>query len=471
MEITRRNFVQFLVGGAAGIHMTPLPWKLMDDIAIWTQNWPWVPVPTRGGFSHEKTVCSLCPGGCGIEVRKVDERAVKIEGRTDFPVNPGGICPLGAGGLQLLYDETIRFTSPMKRVGPRGAGVFANITWKEALDTVAERISDLRKNGRPEALAAVDGNRRWSTTSQLIQRLLEAAGSSNYMRTPTIEDTYALTNLLMQGVESPMAYDMENSDFILSFGCGLIEGWGAPGRVIYAWGRWRGDPGQKEPKIVQVESRASNTASKADAWVAPRPGTDGALALGIAYVLITEGLVDASFLSNHTHGYHHWTGPDGKERKGFKSMVLEKYSPGAVEEITGVKADRIVSLGREFGRARSPLALYGKGKGDLNGSVLECMAVQSLNALKGNINKPGGAIVQDVLPLKPWPPVEPDRVAAAGLRKGRLDGAGRSGAPFTDSLPVDFAEAVLAGDESEVDTFLVFASNPAYNLPDGGAFL
>ena len=96
MEINRRHFIALLAGGAAGINLTPLPWKLTDDIAIWTQNWPWVPVPPKGEFSHVKSVCRLCPGGCGITVRKVDGRAVKIEGRTDYPVNPGGICPLGA---------------------------------------------------------------------------------------------------------------------------------------------------------------------------------------------------------------------------------------------------------------------------------------------------------------------------------------------------------------------------------------
>ncbi len=77
MEINRRHFIALLVGGAAGINATPLPWKFTDDIAIWTQNWPWVPVPPTGEFSHVKSVCTLCPGGCGIESRKVDDRAVK----------------------------------------------------------------------------------------------------------------------------------------------------------------------------------------------------------------------------------------------------------------------------------------------------------------------------------------------------------------------------------------------------------
>ncbi|MCF8061424.1 MAG: molybdopterin-dependent oxidoreductase [Deltaproteobacteria bacterium] len=472
MEINRRNFIQLLAGGAAGIHMTPLPWKLMDDIAIWTQNnWPWVPKPEKGRFDHEKSVCTLCPGGCGIEVRKVGDRAVKIEGRTDYPVNPGGICPLGAGGLQLLYDETIRFTSPMKRVGPRGAGQFTAISWSEALATLAERIGMLRKEGRPEALAAVDGNRRGNAEGTLIRRLLESVGSPNYFRMPSIEDTYTTANLLMQGNPGPMAYDLENADYILSVGPALIEGWGAPGRVIAAWGRWHESSNGNGPKVVQVESRASNTASKSDGWVAPRPGTEAALALGLAHVMIREKLVDLSFLSNYTHGFEDWTDEEGRNRKGFRSMVLDGYAPAEVEGITGVSADRIVAIGREFGKAKSPLALYGKGKGNLNGSLLECMAVQSLNALKGNINKPGGAVVQEGLPVASWADVSPDAVAARGLETGRLNGSGSPRLPLSESLVENLSRAVLESNGTPpVDTLLVFAANPVYTLPDGGAF-
>jgi anaerobic selenocysteine-containing dehydrogenase len=225
MELNRRNFILSLVGGAVGTQLTPLPWKLTDDIAIWTQNWPWVPVPEVGKFTHTRSVCNLCPGGCGIEVRKVDKRAVKIEGRTDYPVNPGGICPLGMGGLQLLYNESIRHTGPMIRVGPRGSGIFKDITWNEAINILAGRIFDLRKKGNPEAVVAVDGNRAESTMAVTIERLLQAIGSPNYVRIPSMEDTYRMANSLMMGNDCPMAYDLENADYILSFGSGLLDGW------------------------------------------------------------------------------------------------------------------------------------------------------------------------------------------------------------------------------------------------------
>lgn len=471
IAFNRRNFIKLIIGGAAGIHITPLPWKLMDDSAIWTQNWPWMPVPETGEFNHVKSVCTLCPGGCGIEVRKVDDRPVKIEGRTDYPVNPGGLCPLGVGGLQLLYNENARFTGPMKRVGPRGSGEYVSISWGEALNELSERIKGLRKEGRPDSLAAVDGNPSRSSMSLLIQRFLEAVGSPNYLRIPNVEDTYALVNRLMQGNQGPMAYDLENAGFVLSFGCGLIEGWGAPGRMINAWRLWRSGPPTKWVKIVQVEARASNTASKADEWIAPLPGTEAALALGLAHVMIKEGLYDKSFVKDHCFGFEDWTDDDGKSRKGFKSLVLEKYSPRDVAEITGLDANLIISLANVFARADKPIALFGKGKGYMNGSLFEFMAIHSLNALAGNINKPGGVLVHDPLPLSAWAEVKRDAFANAGLKKPRLDGAGSANYPFTTSHITNFSKAVGKAGEAGVDTLLVFASNPAHNLPDGGAFM
>jgi anaerobic selenocysteine-containing dehydrogenase len=471
MELNRRNFIKFVVGGVAGLQVTPLPWKLTDDIAIWTQNWPWVPVPPRGAFSNVKSVCLLCPGGCGIEVRKVDQRAVKIEGRTDYPVNPGGICPIGMGGLQLLYDEDIRFTGPMKRVGPRGAGKFADISWEEAFEILSGKISDLRGKGKPEAIAAIDGNPIYSTLSLLIQRFLLAIGSPNYERIPCAEDTYETMSVLMQGQKHPMGFDLENADFVLSFGAGMIEGWGSPGRMINAWEVLKEGSRKGKTKVVQVESRSSTTASKADQWVAIKPGTEAALALGIAHVLIKERLYDLEFINNHSFGFSDWTGNDGQSHMGFRTLVMNKYGPARVAQITGLAESEIVSLARGFGKAKAPLAIFGKGKGDLNGDLYGFMSIHSLNALSGSINKPGGVLLQQPAPLSPLPSFEMDQIASEGHRRPRLDRAGSASFPFSESLINNFAQAIAKSETSPIDLLMVFSSNPAFTLPDGGAFL
>ncbi|MCK5205027.1 MAG: hypothetical protein KAR15_14190 [Desulfobacterales bacterium] len=106
MKVDRRSFLAFVLGGAAGTALSPLPWKVTDDFAIWSQNWPWTPVPERGEISTVNSACTLCPGGCGISVRKAGERVIKIEGLKGHPVNDGGLCILGLAGAQLLYGPT-----------------------------------------------------------------------------------------------------------------------------------------------------------------------------------------------------------------------------------------------------------------------------------------------------------------------------------------------------------------------------
>jgi len=465
MKLNRRNFILSLAGGLIGINFTPLPWKLMDDVSIWTQNWPWVPVPERGRFHYEKTICTLCPGGCGIKVRKVDgingDRAVKIEGRTDYPINPLGICPVGMGGLQLLYDESLRFTGPMKRGGMRGSGEFVNISWKEGISLLAKKINELRAKGKPESIVAIDGNRKGSTCSLLIEHLIKAIGSPNYIRISNMEDTYEIACKLMAGKSSPVSFDLENSDYILSFGSALIDGWGSPGRIINAWSMWHDYSLKERPKIVQIEPRSSDTASKATEWVAIRPGTEAAFALGIAHVIVKQGLYNKRFVENCCFGFKDWLGSDGQIHTGFKNILLKRYSPDKVSSITGVPKEKIISLAKEFAKAKRPVAIFGKDKGELPGSVFEYMAIMALNALVGSINRIGGLLIQDGLPLKDLDEPVLDSISRRGLRKNRLDGAGTEEAPFTHSI----AEAISERAE-EIELLMIFSSNPLYTLPN-----
>lgn len=469
MEFSRRNFIKFIAGGAAGTMLSPLPWKLIDDIAIWTQNWSWVPVPAKGRFSTVDTVCTLCPGGCGIEVKKIGERVVKIHGRTGFPVNNGAICPVGAAGQQVLYNEGIRWQTPMKRVGSRGSKQWKEISWSRAIEEIASNITSLRAKKTPERLAAIDGNFSRSTMALLIERFVNAIGSPNYLAMPTEEDTYSMAFRVMQGSKGPVAFDLENADFILSFGCGLLDGWGAPGRMSNAWAYWSADKHAK-PFIAQVEPRLSNSASKANIWLAPYPGTEAALALGIAYVIIKEGLYDKEFVEEHAFGFYDWVDEDGNKHKGFSDIIKEKYTPQAVEKITGIRAGQVINLAEKFASASRPIAVAGRGKGALPGSLYDFMSVHSLNALVGRVNKKGGVFVADDLPLAKWPDITYDAVGGDGAGKERIDKAGGDKYPFTNTLINKFAQAVNDG-SSAVETLFIFSSNPAYNIPDNKDFI
>ena len=451
MKLSRRCFLSFVVGGAAGTALSPLPWKLMDDSSIWSQNWSWTPVPPDGAASYTQTTCTLCRGGCGIAVRKIDDRAVKIEGTAGYPVNDGGICMLGLSGLQMLYGPT-RVKAPMKRVGERGAGKWKTITWEQAVEEVSEKLAAIRKGGKPQSVACL-ASREDGTVPKLLARLMTAYGSPNFMCLGSAEDAYRAVMNMTQGATGAAGVDVENADFIVSFGCAILDGYGSPVRMIQANSRWK----EKKAVLVQVEPRLSNTAAKSDQWLAVKPGSEADLALSMAYVIIAKGLYNRSFIDNYCEGF-----------EAFAKMVEEKYAPDAVAGRIGVGADTIVELARRFAKADKPLALYGRGKGQVPGSLKEALAVHALNALVGNINRAGGVYAIPAFDYINWPEIAADGIAEEGLKHLRIDGAGTD--PYSQSrhLPHRFFEAVNEGGQT-VEALLVAGTNPCHELPDADA--
>ena len=148
MKLDRRAFVKLIAGGVGGTLLSPLPWKMADDTAIWSQNWFWRPSPERGGATTVNTVCQLCSGGCGVRVRLIEEkRAVNIDGNPTHPVNQGGICPLGAAGLQYLYGPS-RIETPLQQTGKRGdLETMKAISWDEALEILAIKLRGMSVTG------------------------------------------------------------------------------------------------------------------------------------------------------------------------------------------------------------------------------------------------------------------------------------------------------------------------------------
>lgn len=466
MKIDRRSFLTYttaaVLGGAAGSMLTPAPWKLMDDTAIWTQNWPWTPVPEDGEVTYEQSVCTLCPGGCGITVRLVNGRPVKIKGSEDYPTNKGSLCPMGISGLQYLYGPS-RVTSPLKREGKRGEGKWKKVSWEEALAAVSKKLAELRDNGRPQSVACITGSEQ-GTIPNLISRFMTAYGSPNYIRAATAQDAIEQAIYLAQGKQGTPVFDIENADFVLSFGSGILDGWGSPGRMFNLYGSQK-----PAKKIIQIEPRLSDTAAKATQWIGINPGTEGALALGLAHVIIKESLYDKNFVENFAFGFDDWTDENGKTFDGFATMVKD-FAPDKVSEITGIDKAEIVSLARKFARASKPIAINGRGQGDVPGSIDESLAVQSLNALTGNINKPGGISAIPDANYAKWPEVNIDKIASKGMQQPRIDGAGSEQFPNTRYLLNRLPGIInAANDDSPVQALLVTDANPMYTLPDTAA--
>jgi anaerobic selenocysteine-containing dehydrogenase len=446
MKVDRRSFLSFVIGGAAGTALTPLPWKLTDDLSIWSQNWPWTPIPPSGETTYVASTCTLCPGACGISVRKVDDRVVKIEGLGGHPVNDGGICPLGLSGPQLLYSPT-RVRTPLKKVN----GGWQEISWDKAIQEIAVQLKELREKGQPQSVVWVSDTDR-GTVAELSKRFLTVYGSPNFIRTPSIQDSYELALYLTQGQRAMAGFDLANATYVLSFGSGIIEGWGTPPHLFRAKSAMQ----QRGGKISQLEGRLSKTAAKADQFIPIKPGTEGALALGLIHVILKEGIYRKDVVQNQSVG-----------SDALKRLAGDDFAPEAVSKATGVDAKTIVDLAKAFAGAKKPLAICGRGNGrQESGNAQEFLAVHFLNALVGSINTAGGVIAVPEPDYIEWPEPEMDAVASNGMQQARMDGAGGKDFPLSRYLLNRLPEMLSAGSTSPVQALFVNSANPAYNLLD-----
>ncbi|MBI4330186.1 MAG: molybdopterin-dependent oxidoreductase [Chloroflexi bacterium] len=467
LAINRRTFLKIAGATAAGYAvMRGLPAvEAATQVVNEAAETPLLPGEPR----WLSTVCLQCDAGCGLRVKVVDGKAVKVDGNKLFPTNHGGTCPKGQAALQVLYDPD-RIRTPLRRTGERGEGKWESITWPQALEIAAQRLKAIRDQGQPHTLAFM-GARYRGHMHNLVKQFLNAYGSPNdIVLSGAGADTALKAYYLSQGSEDPLAFDLVNANYVIFFGAAWAEAWRPTVEVARLYGVLRqGRPGIRT-KIVQVDTRLSMSAAKSDQQVYVKPGTDGALALGLAHVIVRDGLYDEDFVSKQGFGFEDWEDGSGRKHTGFKTVVLRDCSPASVARITGVSEADIVRLAREFARYQPSLALGGRGCGGHTNGLYNQWAVHCLNALMGNFNKPGGIQERRLPPFAAWPEARKDAVAAAGLGQPRLDGAGGAGFPLATSVGRAFTESLKSGSPYKVNALFLYYVNPAYSQLEAQAF-
>jgi anaerobic selenocysteine-containing dehydrogenase len=412
-----------------------------------------------------KTTCALCPSGCGLDVRVVDGKAVKIEGNPLHPLNQGVCCLKGQASLELLYSPE-RIERPRVQTGSRGSGDWKEISWEEALSLLAGKLSELRQAGEAHSLALIHGDTRGQQRS-LIHRFAEAYGTPNVISRESLgEQAVRQACFLTQGVRGLPVYDLNNANYVMTFGGNLLE---SSRNVIGALASLafmrRGRP--QRGKLVAAHPRLSLTAIKADEWVPVRPGTYAALALGMANVIISSKLYDEAFVRDFTFGFEDFEDEAGARHMGFKRLVLDRYSLDRVASITGVAAETIARLAGEFATNRPAVAVLPTETAELcsGNSLYTALAIHALNALVGSIDTPGGVLVQRFPAVAEWPAYTPDEAALVGLAQERLDGAGTGAFPLAASAYAELAGRILAEKPYPVKAVLLLNANPVYDLP------
>ncbi len=400
-------------------------------------------------------------------VRVVDNKAVKIEGNPAHPVNRGRLCPLGQAGLQVLYNPD-RIKAPMKKIGSRSSSDWKSISWEEAIETLVSKLKELKNSGEAHKLVLLNGEKR-EMMDEIFERFMNVFGSPNYF----VDDSNMSLNqafYLTQGIDNLLAYDFENSNYILSFGTSFLSSWPSPVQSMkdYAFLR-QGRPGKKA-KIVQVEPRFSITASRSDRWIPVEPGTEGMLALGIAYVIIKERLYDRNFIEKFTFGFKDWRDKDGNTRYGFESLVSNRYRLGPVSETTGVSVDTIVSLAKEFATNRPAVAIFDNNATNYSNGLYNALAIHSLNALVGSIDVPGGVLAQRKVPLQDLPPVAVDEATKKSLSQPRIDSSENGRFPIASSRPSLIPDNIIGGKPYNANLLLLYKSNPVFSSPNSEGY-
>jgi len=382
-----------------------------------------------------KTVCPHdCPDTCSILATVEDGRVTICDGDPDHSFTQGGLCHKVHRYAERIYSP-LRVLHPMRRVGGKGEGRFARISWDEALGEVADRLQAIAAEYGGESVLPFS----YGGTLGLIQRkaghaFFHRLGASRLKRNicdTAAEEAWLATYGLNVGTDME---GIEHSDLVILWGINAVHT-NIHGMHFVKRARHNG------ARLVVIDPYRNRTARMADVHLMPRPSTDAALALGIACVLIQEERIDRSYIEANTVGFD-----------AYKREALQ-YPPERAGEITGVPPEAIRALAREYGRARAAFIRVGNGLQRHTNGGQAIRAIICLPGLVGAFARPGGGAL--------W-----ETFGAFPVNFAAIEGEDLQPHPTREVNMVQLGDALLTLDRPPVKALFVYQANPAANVPD-----
>lgn len=328
------------------------------------------------GICVKHSLCDICSPGfhCGVDAYVKDGRIIKVEGTKEHPVNHGLLCTKGAANRQYIYRKD-RIHTPLKRVGSRGEGKFREISWEEAYTEIADRLNECKAAAGADSVVFGSGYGKWYRP--FLHRLAYSFGSVNYM---TESSTCFISGLMAwkagagsiarpdaahAKVYMGWAYQPYYSSYLASGALDMMKAHGT--KIIVA-----------DPRITPVTERY------ADLHLRIKPGTDGALALGMANVIIQNGWQDKQYIEKYTTGYEEY------------AQYVSRFDLHRTAQITGLREEDIYTAAKWYAtegptasnEATSTLCHHKNG-------FQNYRAITCLTALTGNFDREGGSIPMD----------------------------------------------------------------------------
>ena len=341
----------------------------------------------RQEVSRVVGLCGICPGGCGVNIELRDGQIERLKPLRGHPA--GIVCPRGAKAKEIVYSPD-RLRHPLARVGAKGEGRFERISWDAVLDRIAERLLEIKRTSGPEAVMTYIG--RGLFDDGLVAAF--APPGVNNFSSKSLIFHFGSPNNAGCGSVCQTAYGMLAA--IPTFGFGMRATYPdfENARLIVIWGA---NPATDSPPtamrkilaakrkgahVVAIDQMRSHAAAVAHQWIPIRSGTDGALALGMINVIISERLYNQEFVENWTLGFD--------ELRAYAA----RFTPEEVERITRVPAGVVAEAARAIAKAKhATLSMY-TGLEYTDSGVQNLRAVFVLFAITGNLDVPGGIMLR-----------------------------------------------------------------------------
>jgi anaerobic selenocysteine-containing dehydrogenase len=387
------------------------------------------------------SVCALdCPDACAMLVHIENGHATKLRGDPDHPVTRGFLCAKVTQYLEREYSPD-RLLHPQKRVGEKGQGRFEQISWDEAFDTIAANLQEIADEFGPESILPYSyaGTMGVLNFGGMDRRFFHRLGASRLDRTICSTAGAAALNAslgLRYGTEPEQ---FRESKFIIAWAANIH------GTNVHLW-PFIVEAKRSGAKLVVIDPIRTRTAALADQHLAPYPGSDLALALGLAHVIIGEKLYNADFVTQHTNGFEE-----------FRELA-RKYDPERVSALTGISKGDIVQLAREYATIHPAVIRLNLGvqRSERGGAAVR--AVTALPALTGSWREVGGG-----LQLSTSQAFQFNRTALEMPELQQKSAIGR------DARLINMAElgkALTQLDSPPVKALVVYNSNPAAIAPN-----
>ncbi len=385
--------------------------------------------------------CRGCHGGCGVLVHVRDGRVTRIEGDPESPTNRGTMCSKGLAFTQLVYHPD-RLKYPLKRAGNKGEGRWQRISWDEALDTIATRYKQIIAEYGAEAIVLGQGTGR--DYEAFLLRFANLLGTPNITTAGHMCYVSRLGATLVTCGKLPVCDYNSNPKCVMVWGNNMV--WTNPDEYtgenltrVLAQGA----------RLIVVDPRLTYLASRADIWLQLRPGTDTALALGMANVIISEELYDKEFVARYVHGWDEF------------ARRVQDYPLERVAEITWVPADKIREAARLYAQTKPACIQWGVAIEQTINCTDNNRILTDLMAITGNLDVPGGNVFFVPPPVRTVSQFGLHHRLPAGQREKQLGGNTYKLANRVNLVtPKLVWDAILTGKPYPVKALQLHGSNP-----------